>query len=232
MIEINLERKTKISNQILFNILNDYNVVEVKILTMLINRLVINHHLKTKDDPEVFDAEDILNLTISKDYIDKLKGKKRLSSSEIHTILTTIASLGVSIVEDEKYTKINLIKRITYDKTYHLFEIEFNEDCIDYVLLVKNNFSLVDLNIVSKLNSKYELGLYLITSIYKDTKKAIHPINWYKDFFGTEVSNGEFKRLLESNIKKMNSKYKLNIEAEFNKRGKVINQIIIKFGGK
>ncbi len=224
---MNSERKTKISNQILFNILNDYSVVEVKLLTLLINRLVVNHYVKTKDDPEVFDAEDILNIAISKEYIDGLKGKKRLSSNEIHNVLKTIASFGLSIREDNKYIRIGLIKKLSYDKTYHNFEIEFNEECIDYVLLIQNNFSLVDLCVISKLNSKYELGLYLLTSIYKDTKVVNRPLEWYKQFFGTDVSNGEFKRLMENNIKKMNSKHKLKLNTEFLKKGKVINQLII-----
>lgn len=223
------EKLTKISNQIIFNLLKDYSVVEIKILTTIINRFISNYKKMENENFADYELEDLLELGITKDYFDSYRGRKRLSVKEVDKILKLIASMGLSIKDDYTYTQINIISKIEYNERYESFKITFNEEAIEYLILIQENFTLVDLNVVKDLSGKYELGIYLLTTMYKSTGIVFKHIDWMKDFFGTSANSGDLKRSLESAVKKLNKNYDYNINLEFETKRKRIEKIILRF---
>lgn len=223
------EKLTKISNQIIFNLLKDYSVVEIKILTTIINRFISNYYKKENEAYADYDLEDLLEIGITKNYFDDYRGKKRLSIKEIDKILNFIASMGLSINDLDIYTRINIVSKVEFNKQFESFRITFNKEAIEYLILIQENFTLVDLNVVKDLSSKYELGIYLLTTMYRTTGIVIRQIEWLKDFFGTSANSGDLKRSIESAIKKLNNKYNYGINLELETKRKRIDKIIIKF---
>lgn len=223
------EKLTKISNQIIFNLLKDYSLVEVKILTTIINRFISNYKKMENENFADYELEDLLELGITKHYFDEYRGRSKLSTKEIERILRGISSMGLSIKDDYTYTQINIISKIEYNERYESFRITFNEEAIEYLILIQENFTLVDLNIVKDLSGKYELGIYLLTTMYKGTGVVFKHIDWMKDFFGTNANSGDLKRSLESSINKLNKKYDYNINLEFETKRKRIEKIILRF---
>ncbi|MGL4453803.1 MAG: replication initiation protein [Sarcina sp.] len=223
------EKLTKISNQIIFNLLKDYSVVEIKILTTIINRFISNYKKMENENFADYELEDLLELGITKEYFDSYRGRKKLSVKEVDKILKLIASMGLSIKDDYTYTQINIISKIEYNERYESFRITFNEEAIEYLILIQENFTLVDLNVVKDLSGKYELGIYLLTTMYKGTGIVFKHVDWMKDFFGTNANSGDLKRSLESAINKLNKKYDYNINLEFETKRKRIEKIILRF---
>lgn len=222
------ERQTKFSNQILYNLFKDYSVTDIRILSAMTNRLLTKHKAIT-DSTDSVENESILDIGISLRFFNKYKGKKRLSVKEIDEILKKISSFGVQTLEDGLHRRINLVNQTTYDEKYKSFKITFNENAMEYLILIYDKFTLLDLNIIKDLNSKYDLGLYILMQMFKKTGYIRHNIESLKEYFNTGGSTNDLMKYLKGASLKLNDKFNYNIKIEYEKQGRKIDKVIIKF---
>lgn len=224
------ERMTKFDNQILFNLISDYNVIEIRILTLLTNRLITQYKkLENENKIEDYDLEDLLTVAISLDFFNKYKGSKVLSIKNIMDIVDNISKVGVRASNEEIETKQMLVNRIEYNKRFKSFKITFNKEAMNYLILIHNNFTLVDLEIVSKIKTKYELGLYILTQRYRTTGILDISIEDLKSFYNVNGRTNDLLKYLRKALDKLNKEYNFNMVLETHGKGKRIDKIIIKF---
>ncbi len=223
---MNNERQTKISNQILYNLFKRYSVKDIRIFTAIINRLLSKHKAMKKNGA---DEKDFLSIGISLKFFNEYKGKKHLSVIDILEIIENIGTFGILTYENGVYKRITVINQVEYDERYKSFKIYFNENAIEYLIMIENKFTLLDLNIIKKLKSKYELGLYILIQMYKDTGIVIKNINGLKDYFNTGGSTNDLMKYLKVAALKLNSNYDYKIKFDYEKVGKRIDLVKIKF---
>lgn len=221
-------RLTKFSNEILFNLFKDYTVQDIKILTAITNRLITRYKAIENNEADE-ENKDALCLGVSLDFIFQYKGERRLSVKEIDTILKKICSFGVRIKEGTISKMINIVKEAQYDERYKSFKIIFNENALEYLILIDKNFTLLDLNMIKSFSSKYELGLYILIKMYKGTGTCIKRIEDLKEYFNVKGSPNDLMKYIRKAIQKLNDTYKYKIKVEEEKVGKRINVVRIKF---
>ena len=225
---MNKERQTKFSNQILYNLFKNYTTRDIKILTIIINRLLSKYKSiknKNEDNAEEF----IYEIGISLEFINIYKGKKRLSIKEIMEIIEKISSFGVLISENGIHRKIMLVNEVRYDERYKSFKIFFNENIIEYLLLIEDKFTLIDLAIIKNLKSKYELGVYILVQMYKNTGYCIRKIDDLKDYFNTGGNTNDLLKYMRIAVLKLNQNYDYKLRLEEDKTGRRIDLVKIKF---
>lgn len=223
------KRLTKFSNEILFNIFKDYSVQDIKILSSITNRLLTKYKAIQKENGENITEDDLLTIGISLNFICEYKGKKRLSVKEISDILKKICSFGIQTRDGKILERINIVNKARYDEQYKSFKIFFNENAIEYLLLIEDKFTLIDLVVIKNLKSKYELGIYILIQMYKDTGYCIRKIDNLKDYFNTGGNTNDLLKYMRIAVLKLNQNYDYKLRLEENKTGKRIDLIKIKF---
>lgn len=220
-------RETKFSNQILFNLFKDYNVSDIKILSILVNRLVTKFKAIENDNGQI--DESFLTLGISKDFFNKYKGSKNLTIRDIENVIESISRMGIRIFENDTHIKINIIDKYKYDKSNGSFQVVFNNSAIEYLVLINEKFTLLDLNIIKDINSKHKLGLYILIEMYSSTGICIRKIEDLKEYFNSFGSTNDLMKYLRAARDDLNKKYKYNIRFEKECSGRTIKIIKIKF---
>ena len=220
------ERETKISNQILYNLFKKYSVADIRILTAIINRLLTKNKA-LQNENENFD--NVLKIGISLEFFNEYKGKKRLSIKEILEIIDKIGSFGLTITEKKIHRRITIVNEVEYNEKFKSLRITFNESAIEYLIMIENKFTLVDLNIIKDLKSKYELGLYLLIQMYKNTGIVIKTIDGLKEYFNTGGGTNDLLKYVREAALKLNAAYDYKINLDYETVGKRINTVKIKF---
>lgn len=220
-----MERNTKIENEMLKNLIIDNNTVQIKLFMTILNKAISKHYSQGEYIEEV---ESELNLSM--DFVKKYKGESKLTTREI---MNFIKDINVKIrfydEEIEENRVINVIREFQYND--YDFIIKFDEEAIKYVVLVANNYTLIDLEILKHLKGKYEIGLYVIQAMYKKLKhkKKIFELEEFKKFIGikekkiTQITDGIDKAI--SKLEKLG----INVDYELYKRGRKISDITFMF---
>lgn len=222
------ERQTKFSNQIIYNLFKDYKVEDIRILAIMVNRLITKY--KAIENEGCIDPDSlVLELGISLEFVKEYKGKKNLSIKEITDIMKKIISFGVQVYEDRVHKSISIVNEVEYDERYKSFKISFNKNAFQYLLLIEDKFTLIDLNIVKELKSKYELGLYILIQMYKDTGLCIRRMEDLKEYFNNSGTSNDLMKYIKAAVVRLNETYHYNIKIEEEKTSKRINTIKIKF---
>lgn len=220
-----MERNTKIENEMLKNLIIDNNTVQIKLFMTILNKAISKHYAQGEYIEEV---ESELNLSM--DFVKKYKGDKNLTTREI---MNFIKDINVKIrfydEEIEENRVINVIREFQYND--YDFIIKFDEEAIKYVVLVANNYTLIDLEVLKHLKGKYEIGLYVIQAMYKKLKhkKKIFELEEFKKFIGikekkvTQITDG-----IDKAINKL-EKLGINVDYELYKRGRKISDITFMF---
>lgn len=221
------KRETKLSNDIVFNLFTEYNVTDIKLLLSIVNRLL--SRCKALESQDINENIDVLEIGISMDFFRKYKGKKNLTLKEILEIIRKVCSFGILIKSDETYRRINIVKEIEYNNKYKSVKISFNESATEYLIFINDNFTLIDLNEIKDLSSKYELGLYLLMQMYKSTGTILKTIPDLKQYFMMECEN----KILFNNLRiaalKLEKRFGYKIKFNTQKIGKKINKFSITF---
>lgn len=221
------KRETKLDNEIIFNLFKEYSVMDIKFLISIINRLLTKHKALQNENSE--EKIEVLELGISLDFFRNYKGKKNLTLKEILEIIKKINSYGILIYEDNTYKRINIIKETEYNEKYKSVKIHFNDSALEYLIYVRDNFTLIDLNEIKDLNSKYEMGLYLLIRMFRKTGVILKTIPDLKKYFAMECEN----KILFNNLRiaalKLENKFGFKIKFEYKKVGKKIDRVIINF---
>lgn len=227
------ERKTKVSNYILKNMLSNYSDTQIKFFMMVINKAVSAHYAKTTED----NRDDVYNycseeITISLDFIKQYKGKKHLTRNDIIEIMESL-HITLKLIDENGYlTTLSSIERITFENDKNQFRIILTEDALEYLILISENYSCLDLEFLKDLRGKYEIGLYIIYCMYNKLKQKskYYSIEELQEFLG--VDRGGQTRDTIKYIDNAKEKLKcrgLKIDFELNKRGNKIIGIMFKF---
>lgn len=227
-----IERKTKVSNEILKNLFINYDALQIKFFLMILNKAVSSHWAKTTEN----NRDDIINydstlIYLPLDFIKKYKGRKHLTKSEISNIMFSL-HIVFKLYDDNGHLKtLSTVNQITFENENNRFLISLNENAMDYLVLISDNYSCLDLNFLKELKSKYEIGLYIIFCMYKNlskNKSKYFTIDELKSFFNVKGSANDLLKYVSKSISKLSIKG-LNITLTPIKRGRKIETIIFTF---
>lgn len=225
-------RETKISNEILKNLLLDNSTTQIKLFLMILNKAISKHYavIKNNYNDEINEIDREVNLSM--EFINKYKGSKRLTTREIFEFMK---ELDVKIrfeEEGEKTRIVNVLSSIKYDNSE--FIIKFNNDAIQYLILIANNYSIIDLEILKNLTGKYEIGLYAMNCMYSSlkSKSKIYTIEDFKKFIGVNVKkNNDMTRRIDKAILKLKNE-DINLEYEVKTKSRKMSHLIFKLENK
>lgn len=236
------KRETKISNEILYNWLKDYTVKDLRIFSCIVNRLLSKDkallNAKDLEEDEEFKyqystadeiPEDLFELSISLDFFKEYNQGSNLSQKQIEDIIKRIASLGIWISKGDLLIRKNIIKEIEFNKRYKSMKIAFNESNLKYLIMVYKKFTLINLEDLSRIKSKYELGLYILIKMYAGTGKIIRSLDGIKSFFRIKGTSNDCTKYIEKAIEELNKKFNFKAKIEYEKIDKRIDKITITF---
>ena len=225
------KRETKISNEILKNLLLDNNTIQIKLFLMILNKAISKHYAVMKNNYGEVDEID-REVTLSMEFINKYKGSKRLTTREL---LEFMNEIDVRIRFEEKGEKIrvvNVLSSVEFDD--YEFTIKFNKDAIKYLILIANNYSVIDLEILKNLTGKYEIGLYVMDCMYNNLKSRtrIFAIDDFKKFIGINVKkNNDMTRRIDKAILKLKDE-NINLSYSVKKTGNKISHLVFEMESK
>lgn len=228
----NSERRTKVSNYILKNLFTNYSETQIKFFMMIINKAVSAHYAKTSED----NRDDIYNyesdiIIVSLDFIRQYKGKKHMTISEIYDTMESL-HIVLRLIDDNGYiATLSAIEEIVFEEDREQFRITLTEKAMEYLVLVSEKYSCLDLDFLKDLRGKYEIGLYIIYCMYKGLKQKskYYTIDELKQFLN--VVGGATKDTIKY-VDKAKEKLQwrgLKIDYEIVKRGNKIKDINFSF---
>lgn len=225
------ERKTKVSNEILRNMFINYDVMQIKFFLMLINKAVSSHWAKTTEDnrDDIIDYDStVIYLPI--DFIKKYKGKKHLTKSEISEIMYSLHIVFKLKDKQGHIRTLSTVDEIVFEHENNRFVIDLNENAMDYLVLIADNYSCLDLNFLKDLKGKYEIGVYMIFCMFKNitNKNKYFTIDELKEFFNVNGSANDILKYINRAIGTLHLKG-LKINMTPLKNGNRIQNVLFNF---
>ena len=241
-------RITDFKNEIVIDLLSNYSIEELRSLFLCINSIrTKNKYLEEeeyyndiqyKEDgvwiDNYLEYEVTIPLTLFKDYAIK----KKRSEDDIVSIVSDI--MDKKICYEYKTRKIfkHIVDTIEYDFKYKEFIIKFRKDTFEYIINLEDNFFSIDLNELSQLKGKYEIGIYLLYWRWINTGKALMNTEGIRKYFGIrniDTPNYKVMQNIKRAIDGINKKLDYNIKLQSNsqKRGsKAITDVRILFNAQ
>lgn len=219
---LNTERLTKVNNDVLKNVFSNYNVNQIKFFLILLNKAITLHYA---DDTI---QENTLDIDIPISFINKYKGNKHLTKNEIFDIFESLNILFKFENSNGDLVAFPIIDTMCFYNSENKISITLREEALDYLVLVSRNYTCLDLNFVKDLKGKYEIGLYMLISMYSGltNKKKFFSIEELKDFFNVFGSNNDLlKYIRKAQISLINKGF--NFQLIPIKNGRTINQILL-----
>lgn len=231
-----MDRKTKVSNQILKRLLVRYDLVHIRIFLAVLNKAIsksysmMKNNYITEDDINEYGAEDI-NITMAD--IKKMHSKKNLTKKEIENFMENMAS--IKLTYNDKIGVKNIIRTvlpfssIEYCEEEQQFTFSLNEKEIELLILIKDKYTILDLNDVMALKSKYEFAVYVWFNMYKTFKTIELDMQEIKEFLNSSGSNNDILKYIRKAIDNINIKLNYNIQYSEKKIGRLIKSIRLKW---
>lgn len=241
-------RITDFKNEIVIDLLSNYSIEELRSLFLCINSIrTKNKYLEEeeyyndiqyKEDGLWIDENSEYEVNISLSLFKDYAIKKRRSEDDIVAIVSDI--MDKKICYEYKTRKIfkHIIDTIEYDFEFKEFIIKFRQDTFKYILNLEDNFFSIDLNELSQLKGKYEIGIYLLYWRWINTGKALMNIEEVRKYFGIsniDTPNYKVMQNMKLAINNINRKldYDIKLQSNSQKRGsKVITDVRILFIAK
>lgn len=222
----NKERLTKVGNDILKNLLLTYDDFQIRFFLLILNKAISMHYAKAKDDNKFIDNTDFSGSCIQEirtDFIRKYGAKKmdlgvclednKENKKTIMGVMQDLRSVCFRFEEnDNVITEIPVLSRVSYYKDRKSFIVTINSEISKYLILISENYSILDLNITKDLRGKYEFGIYFIYSMYNTLKQGYkhYTIEEIGKFIGYERKENsrtsDMIKYIEKAIVKINSK--------------------------
>lgn len=226
-LDLNTERLTKVNNDILKNIFSNYNVTQIKFFLMLLNKAITLHYASTDErvQEEVLDFLEI-NLPIS--FINKYKGNKHLTKNEIFDIFESLNILFKFENNNGDLIAFPIIDTMCFYNSENKISVTLREEALEYLVLVSKNYTCLDLNFIKDLKGKYEVGLYMLVSMYSglNNKRKFFSMEELKEFFDVFGSNNDLLKYIKKAQCSLNNKG-LNFELTQIKNGRTVSQLLL-----
>ena len=219
---LNTERLTKVNNDVLKNVFSNYNVNQIKFFLILLNKAITLHY--------AYDTiqENTLDIDIPISFINKYKGNKHLTKNEIFDIFESLNILFKFENSNGDLVAFPIIDTMCFYNSENKISITLREEALDYLVLVSRNYTCLDLNFVKDLKGKYEIGLYMLISMYSGltNKKKFFSIEELKNFFNVFGSNNDLLKYIRKAQSSLINKG-FNFQLIPIKNGRTINQILL-----
>ncbi|MGG5463454.1 replication initiation protein [Clostridium sp. B9] len=224
---LNTERLTKVNNDVLKNVFSNYNVNQIKFFLILLNKAITLHYASS-DERVQENVLDCLEIDIPISFINKYKGNKHLTKNEIFDIFESLNILFKFENSNGDLVAFPIIDTMCFYNSENKISITLREEALDYLVLVSRNYTCLDLNFVKDLKGKYEIGLYMLISMYSglSNKKKFFNIEELKDFFNVFGSNNDLLKYIRKAQSSLINKG-FNFQLIPIKNGRTINQILL-----
>lgn len=171
------------------------------------------------------DNEGIELFDISISNIASYLGKKHLSLPEIKEFIYT---LPTQINFKNKIGFVSVFKVIYYDEEEDCIKYEINERLLPYISDVKDRFTILELEALAELNSKYSQRLYEFICKNKALKFYTMNIDEFRSFFYVPEDYRMCDidaRILKPMIKDINKNTKFEIEIKKTKKRNIVTHL-------
>lgn len=220
------ERKTQLANEILTNMLMNYKEQQLRIFLATLNKAATKYYAIERDNASANEMGESLTVNIPLEFYKQYGGKGRYTKDSWEEIVKGI-NIPLQINNENIKSTINLISRIDfyYDEEY--FEITFNEDYFEYVILLRdNNYTIIDLEELNLLSGKYEIGIYLAYWQFIEQGIRVFTLERCKKFFSFNgEQTKEFTRALKKALDSIHKKLGYNITMQNQIKNKKITHI-------
>lgn len=228
------ERKTKVSNDILNNLFKYYNETQVKMFLIIVNKAISSYYAKkcTYDDEVDIYTEEDKEIIVPLEFIRRYKGKKHMTYDEIEELMLRLSEIRLKFINSEgKSETLTTIRKSILEDDKDRYIVYLDDEAMEYLVLVVNNYSCIDLEIVKNLRGKYEMALYVIYCMYNSIshKSKVYNIDDYIDLINsTDTSTRNILRKTKIATEKLNQKG-ITINVEPIKRRNRITEIKFTF---
>lgn len=210
-------RNTQIANEILMNLITTYKETQIKVFLATINKATTKHYSIENDNPSANECGLSLYVDIPLEFYKQYGFKGGYTIKQMREIVRSI-NIPIEIMENGKIDTINIIDHIEYDIYSKVFTVYFKEDYFEYVILLRDSdYTVIDLAEVKQLESKYEMGLYLMYWQFITTGKRYFTIEGCKNYFGyCGQTNRVMMKYIRQALENIDAKlgYKISVETE------------------
>lgn len=153
---------------------------------------------------------------------------------DLMPITRDLMSKVLSIREKETLLQVNWFSSVEYLTGQGKMILEFSPKLKPYLLQLKNNFTMTQLNNIISLNSFYTVRIYELLKQYENIGEReigilkLREILGIKDLKAYDIYNNFKQRILTSSVKEINEKSDLFIEFEERKQSRKVFSIIFK----
>jgi len=228
----------KCENDFVLSLTKNYSANELKTLSSILFKMTSMLAIEEKNDSEdvtgVIEEDGTLKVSIKFNFFNEILYKSKLSFKEVENICTNLLN-----IKFEYYSKINnsnlyncipIFKRISKDEDARTFYFELNNYFNEFLIGMKSNFTLYELNEFKELSKSHAQQIYLIGRRYinvndgrlrvkLDTFRSMLGIN------GKYEKISDLEKLINRSIKSVNLNTDLKVQWFKEKEGRNIKYL-------
>lgn len=160
-------------------------------------------------------------------------GITKENHSIIKAALKSIASKPIEIQKRETNEVLicNFFSMAKYQIGKGYIELSFHKDLIPYLIEIKQNFTILSLNKLFRLKSKYSIRIYQLLKRFEDTGFRVDDVSELKRKLGLKENElkkfSDFERkVIETAVNEINLKTDISVSYSKIKEGRVVKRIV------
>lgn len=166
--------------------------------------------------------------------IKKLIKDSKMSQNRISEMIYNMPN-EIKFIDENKLTRVSVFEYIRYNFEDELLAFKPTETFSNMFLEVIKKYTLIELEEITKLNSKYSQRLYELSRRYLKQHDYLMKINDFKTYFKIPKSYkmGNIDQIiLNPSIKELNKKTNITCKITKKKKGRKISHILFNFKEK
>ena len=163
--------------------------------------------------------------------LKKLVEDSNLTQSRISDVICEMPN-EIKFIDKNRLIRMTVFEYIQYDFKEECLKFKVTESFSDVFLKILESYTIIQLQFITKLNSKYSQRLYELGRRYLKQENYLMKVEDFKVYFQVPKSY-QFcnidQKILNPAIKELNAKTNINCAIKKKKKGRNITHILFKF---
>lgn len=184
-----------------------------------------------KSEVRFLELDPVEELSLNFSDISKALKNSKVTGDRVYEIVETMPN-EIKMIKDKKLIRVPVFNYIEYDYHYKQIVYKVNPVFADMFLEVLDRYTIIQLQQLSNLTSKYSQRLYELARRYVGQTNYLMPVEDFKRYFQVppsyQMSNID-NNILKPAIKELNNKTNINCKVSKRKRGVKVTHFFFTF---
>lgn len=191
--------------------------------------------IDNRESAEIIDPNTIFEIK-SEEFAELFNLPEKYTYDELKNTVTSLFDRSITIYEEDKKVIFRWISMVKFDPMDHKVEIQWSQKLIPFISKLKEEFTSIKLEHITKLKSFYAIRIYKLLNKWKRVGRCEYSVEDLKKILDLGDSYKEFKsfnqKILTPSISSINKYTDLTVRILFIKTGRKVTSIRFTLGDK